>query len=86
MPLPSSKKLTSQLLCAGDSSTAKYVRYNDTTCYDYLSFKYTWTKKEIGEDDVWCARSYLVYRDEAGEEHTVYGELVRANLSGIINE
>ena len=68
------------------ADTAKYVRYNDTTCYDYLSFKYTWTKKEIGEDDVWCARSYLVYRDEAGEEHTVYGELVRANLSGIINE
>ena len=68
------------------ADTAKYVRYNDTTCYDYLSFKFTWTKKEIGEDDVWCARSYLVYRDEAGEEHTVYGELVRANLSGIINE
>ena len=68
------------------TDTARFVRYNDTTCYDYLAFKYTWTKKEISDEDVWCVRSYLVYRDETGEEHTVYGELVQADVSGIINE
>ena len=69
-----------------DVWTAQYVRYNDTTCNNYLAFKYTWTKKDISADDVWCVRSYLVYSDANGEKHTVYGDLVRANLNGIITE
>lgn len=68
------------------SDTAQFTRYNSSDCYNYLAYKYTWTKGNVSESDVWCVRSYLVYRDENGDEHTVYGELVRANLNGIITE
>ena len=68
------------------ADTAKFTRFDNSSCYNYLSFKYTWTKSNVGESDVWCVRSYLVYSDENGEEHTVYGDLVRANLNGIITE
>ena len=67
------------------TDTAQFTRYDDSKCYDYLAYKFTWTKGNVSEDDVWCVRSYLVYSDENGE-HTVYGELVRANLNGIISE
>lgn len=67
------------------TDTAKFTRYDSSKCYGYLAYKFTWTKGNVSEDDVWCVRSYLVYRDKNGE-HTVYGELVRADLNGIITE
>ena len=67
------------------TDTAKFTRYDDSKCYDYLAYKFTWTKGNVSESDVWCVRSYLVYSDENGE-HTVYGDLVKANLNGIITE
>lgn len=68
------------------AETAAFVRYDDTTCSNYLAFKYTWTKSKVSETDVWCVRSYLVYSDAEGVEHTIYGDMVRANLDGIITE
>ena len=68
------------------ADTAKFVRYENSKCYDYLTYKFTWTKSNVSESDIWCVRSYLVYRDENGEEQTVYGELVKASLNGIITE
>ena len=69
-----------------DIWSARFVRYNDTTCYDYLAFRYTWTKKNVSADEVWCVRAYLVYSDANGEKHTVYGDVVKANLEGVITE
>ena len=67
------------------TDTAKFTRYDDSKCYNYLTYKFTWTKSNVSEDDVWCVRPYLVYNDENGE-HTVYGDLVKADLNGIITE
>jgi uncharacterized repeat protein (TIGR02543 family) len=67
------------------TDTAKFTRFDDSKCYDYLTYKFTWTKSNVSEDDVWCVRPYLVYSDENGE-HTVYGDLVKADLNGIITE
>ncbi|MBR0484044.1 MAG: InlB B-repeat-containing protein [Oscillospiraceae bacterium] len=68
------------------TETAQFTRYDDSKCYDYLAYKFTWTKSNVSESDVWCVRSYLVYSDENGEEHTVYGDLVKADLNGVITE
>lgn len=68
------------------TDTAKFTRFNDSSCYNYLTFKFTWTKGNVSTKEVWCVRSYLVYKDENGNEHTIYGELVKANLEGIINK
>ncbi len=61
------------------TETAQFTRYENSKCYDYLTYKFTWTKSNVNEYDVWCVRPYLVYRDENGE-HTVYGELVKESL------
>ena len=62
------------------TANAKYTRFNDTTCKNFTTFKYTWTKGSVTADDEWCVRSYLVYSDSNGE-HTVYGDTVTATLS-----
>jgi len=60
---------------------ARFKRYNETTCRNYTTFKYTWTKGNINPTDTWCVCAYLLYSDENGE-HTVYSsDMVSANLS-----
>ena len=60
---------------------ARFKRYNDTTCQNYKTFKYTWTKGNItNTDEEWCVCAYLVYTDSE-DEHTVYGDMVTAKLS-----
>ena len=60
---------------------ARFKRYNDTTCQNYTTFKYTWTKSNIlTNDDEWCVCAYLVYTDKDGE-HTIYVDMVKAKLS-----
>ena len=65
---------------------ARFKRYNDTTCKNYKSFKYTWTKGNVDTNDIWCVRAYLLYQDAGGEEHNVYSPIVKADLvhNGII--
>ena len=61
---------------------ARFKRYDDTTCQNYTTFKYTWTKGNItNADDVWCVRAYLLYKDTDGIEQTIYGEMVEAKLN-----
>ena len=61
---------------------AQFVKCNSTSCYNYLSFKYTWTKSNVSADDTWCVRSYLKYKDENNAIHTIYStETTRAKLS-----
>lgn len=64
--------------------TAMFSRYDDKKCRKYLTYKFTWSKNDVSESDVWCVRAYLVYSDENGDEHTVYGDLVRADLNGML--
>lgn len=65
---------------------ARFKRYNDTTCKDYKAFKYTWTKGNVNANDIWCVRAYLLYSDKDGEQYTIYGNTVKADLSGLITE
>ena len=61
---------------------ARFKRYNDTTCQNYTTFKYTWTKSNIlTNDDEWCVCAYLLYTDTNNTDHTVYGNMVKAKLS-----
>lgn len=57
-----------------------FQSYNSTTCKSYTTFKYTFTKKDVQEDDIWCVRAYLRYTDEEGNTKDVYGDMVKANL------
>ena len=62
---------------------ARFKRYDSTTCQNYTTFKYTWTKGNITDpNDEWCVCAYLVYTDTNGE-HTVYGDMVKAKLMNI---
>ena len=71
---------------APDINYARFRKYNETTCRDYKAFKYTWTKSNIGDGDVWCVRAYLLYSDKDGVQHDVYGEMVKADKNGKVEE
>ena len=66
-------------------ANAAYVRYGTPTKDSTKTYKYTWTKGSITADTIWYVRPYLVYRDENGIEHTVYGDAVKVNINGIIS-
>lgn len=46
--------------------------------------KYTWTKAKVVEGQTWYVRSYVEYIDANNEHQILYGEIVKANLDGII--
>ena len=46
--------------------------------------KYSWTKSKVVEGQTWYVRSYVEYIDANNEHQILYGELIRANLDGII--
>lgn len=71
---------------APDINYARFKKYNETTCRDYKAFKYTWTKSNIGDGDVWCVRAYLLYSDKDGVQQDVYGEMVKADKNGKVEE
>ena len=71
---------------APDINYARFRKYNETTCKDYKAFKYTWTKSNIDDGDVWCVRAYLLYSDKDGVQHDVYGEMVKADKNGKVEE
>ena len=59
---------------------ARFKRYDDTTCRNYTTFKYTWTKGNVA-DETWCVCAYLLYKDTDGNEQTIYGDMVKSKLS-----
>ena len=64
-----------------NASTAMYIRYGTTTSKNY---QYTWTKGSVSTSQTWYVRAYLVYTDENGNVHTVYGDIIAATLNGVI--
>ena len=62
----------------------RFASYNSTTCRNYTTFKYTFTKGNVNE--VWCVRAYVQYTDIEGNLYETYGDLVKADKNGIINE
>lgn len=44
------------------------------------TFRYTWTKSNVQAEETWYVKAYLVYLDEEGVEHTVYGDIVEGRL------
>lgn len=63
------------------AATATYVRYGTTSAKNY---RYTWTKGNVTAGQTWYVRAYLVYTDANGNSHTIYGNIVAANLNGVI--
>ena len=55
------------------ASTASFVRGN---AWDGSAYRFTWTKSNVGSDDTWYVRAYLVYTDASGNSHTIYGDMV----------
>lgn len=49
----------------------------------YRSFKYTWTKRNVTEAQIWYVRSYLKYTDQTGNSHEVYGDLQKVSLNSV---
>ena len=45
------------------------------------TYEFTWTKKDVQENDKWYAKAYLVYEKD-GVEETLYGDMVEATLNG----
>ncbi len=59
------------------SANADFVRGDATTAKTY---KYTWRKTKVTEEQTWYARAYLSYRDSDGDAHEVYGDLCVASF------
>lgn len=62
--------------------TATYVKQATKGTAKTKSLKYTWTKGNVTEDQIWYVRAYLVYKDADGEEITVYSDCVKYGLNG----
>lgn len=64
------------------AENAAYVKLSTKISVNTKNQKYTWTKSNVTTP--WYVRSYLVYRDSEGVEYTVYGNAVKADMTGII--
>lgn len=60
------------------ADNAAFVKLSTKITSNTKSLKYTWTKSGVTASTTWYVRSYLVYRDADGEEHTVYSDAVKA--------
>ena len=66
------------------AENAEYVKLSTKAGANTKNLKYTWTKSDVTESTTWYVRSYLVYKDANGSQHTVYSDAVKANINGII--
>lgn len=60
-----------------NKDSAAYVRGK---AWSGNTYRFTWTKKSVKEDETWYARAYLVFTDANGNEFTVYSDMKHANL------
>lgn len=58
------------------SANADYVKVSTKAVGTAGPLSYTWTKSNVNAGDIWYVRPYIIYTDEANEEHTVYGDRV----------
>ena len=65
------------------AENAEFVKLSSKTTANSKNVKYTWTKSNVTTS--WYVRGYLVYKDASGVEHTVYGDCVKADLTGVLN-
>ena len=63
---------------------AAFVKLSAKATADTKNLKYTWTKANVGENDIWYVRSYVVFIDTNNVEQTQYSDAVKADLSGRI--
>lgn len=59
------------------ANNAQYVKSSTLAVGTNGPVTYTWTKSSVNTGDIWYVRAYLVYTDEDGIEHTVYGNLLK---------
>ncbi|MBR4132063.1 MAG: hypothetical protein IKT99_03715 [Oscillospiraceae bacterium] len=55
--------------------TAVYKKYGENAIGTEGPVSYTWTKTSVNPGDIWYVRAYVMYTDDTGKEHKVYGEL-----------
>ena len=60
-----------------NADTAVYVRGNAWTGNAY---RFTWYKSNVGSDETWYVKAYLVYTDAEGNVNTVYGDMVSLTM------
>lgn len=65
-----------------DVSNAVFVKLSTKGTSRTKNLKYTWTRGGMTEKTVWYVKGYLVYKDSAGVEQTVYSDCVAANING----
>ena len=63
---------------------ADYKKLSKKVTSATKNLKYTWTKTNAKTYDIWFVRPYLLYADENGVEHTVYGDAVVGYLGNYI--
>lgn len=61
------------------ANNAQYVKSSALAVGTNGPVTYTWTKSNVNINDIWYVRAYLVYIDQNGNEHTVYGDLLKYN-------
>ena len=67
-----------------NDENAAFVKLSKKATSDTKNLKYTWTKANVGENDIWYVRPYVVFTDENKSEQTCYVDAVMANLNGTI--
>ena len=50
-----------------------------------FNVNYIWRKKDMTVDTYMYVRGYLVYVDNEGIIHNVYGKVVKTNVNGIVD-
>ena len=61
-----------------------YLKIAKTVTEKTKKLKYTWTPSDVKENDIWYVRAYLVYKDADENEVTIYSNVVKADLKGVI--
>ena len=58
------------------TENATYVK-SGTNLSSLQTLTYTWIKSNVSSGDIWYARAYVIYTDESGNSHTVYGNIIK---------
>lgn len=67
-----------------DNNNWDYVKTSNKITDSMKSFRYTWNKSNVLEGDTWYVRPYVTYIDADQQEVTLYGDLVKATINGIV--
>lgn len=66
---------------------ADYVKVSKNYVGTNEPVNYTWTKTNVNKPgEIWYLRAYVIYADENGTEHTIYGEPYTAVIDDMANK